>query len=375
MLLAVEAMTLGVQRMNEYAARHDHQLVLLAEDPSMYVDRGDTAIVQFPTRDRAALERYVAEHVGAIGNIFSSTDTWGVAAAELREKFGFRSRISSEKLSRMRDKKWVQQRVGGAAPQDVTYPLIIKPRGGTGSMNVSLVTNIDEHRRLVADLPDPDAYVTQPYHRGPLYSAELWSNGRIVLFFGVTNRIMTPPPLFLEHVKTFPHEHGTEWEAAVESWARRLIGELGYDLGLAHIEFIETPDGFQLVELNARMAGALITPAIDHCTNYDPYALAVADALNLDPEIPDARRVTGGHSHVSIYADRTGTLVAVEGTESLSSYPGNAAWTASKELSAAITDLASYRARIGNVHATGASPALAQDRALAASLAIRFCIE
>lgn len=369
-------MTLGVQRMNEHAARHGHRLILLAEDPSMYVDSGNTEVVRFPTRDRKALEAYVAEHVAEIGNIFSSTDTWGVAAAELREQFGFRSRISSEKLRRIRDKKWVQDQIDGTSFEDrVTYPVVVKPRGGTGSTNIMLVMNADEHRRVIESSEKPEDLLAQPYHRGPLYSAEVWSNGHVILFFGVTNRIMTPPPLFLERVKTFPHEHGTAWEAAVEEWARRLVSDLGYDLGLAHIEFIETEDGFQLVELNARMAGALITPAIDHCTNYDPYALAVDDALNMDPMIPEDRLVTGGHSHVSIYADRLGTLVAIDGIEVLAAYPGNATWLNAKELNAEITDLTSYRARVGNVYAVGPSPALAQDRAVAASLAIRFRIE
>ncbi|MCA0977167.1 ATP-grasp domain-containing protein [Qipengyuania flava] len=375
-LLAVEAMTLGVQRMNENAARHGYSLVLLAEDPTMYIDSAETTVVKFPTRDRNAVEAYIAEHGAKIGNVFSSTDTWGVVAAELREQFGFGSRIKFEKLAKMRDKGWVLQKLGDAYPTGgPTYPRILKPRSGTGSMDIALVADASEHRRVLEAQVDADFYISQPYYRGPLYSAEAWSDGRTTLFFGVTNRIMTSPAVFLERVKTFPHEHGTEWEAAVEAWIRPLLAQLDYDLGLAHIEFIETDDGFRLVELNARMAGALITPAIDHCTNYDPYALAIADALDIEAEPPAVREIVAGHSHVSIYANRTGTLTAVDGIDALSHYPGNVGWVSAKELGETITDLTSYKARIGNVHAVAPSPALAQDCAIAAAHAIKVRIE
>ncbi|MGG7519746.1 ATP-grasp domain-containing protein [Allorhizobium undicola] len=368
-------MTLGVERMAEHAALHGLELILLADDPSMYIDVGNTKVIQFPTKDRNALENYISENIRQIANIFSSTDSWGVAAAELREKFGFPSRISSEKLIRLRDKRWVQSQLEPEGTEHATmYPRIVKPRSGTGSMDIHLVHDSEEHRRVLEEHGSSETYVSQPYHRGPVYSAELWSNGTTSIFFGVTNRIMTAPPLFLEKVKTFPHEHGTPWEAKVEAWAKDLLAKLDYDLGLAHIEFIETAAGFELVELNARMAGAMITPAIDASTNFDPYALAVADALNNTPHVPVKREILGGHSHVSLYAEKTGTLMCVEGIETFAAYPGQPAWFAAKKSGSIITDLTSYRARIGNVVATAQTPALAQDRALAAALAVRIHI-
>lgn len=372
-LLAVEAMTLGVGRMRDHAARHGCELVVLAEDPTMYVDAGPTRVLRFPTGDRAALETYVAENARNLVNVFSATDTWGVAAAELRERFGFPSRFPAARLSRFRDKRWVQRQLG-VAERENDYPRVVKPRGGTGSTRITLVRDEREHRELLAGLDDPGGYFAQPYHRGPLYSAEIWANGSETAFLGVTNRITTEPPVFLERVKTFPHEHGTPWEAEVGDWARGLVGRLDYDLGFAHIEFIETAGGFELVEINARMAGALITPAVDHCTNYDPYAMVIADALCAEVELPASRLVTGGHSHLSVYAHRTGTFTSVEGVGLLADYPGDVGWLPAKGPGAAITDLTSHRARIGNVFATASTPALAQDRVLAASQAVRVHI-
>ncbi|PMD05718.1 hypothetical protein CJ199_06870 [Brevibacterium paucivorans] len=255
------------------------------------------------------------------------------------------------------------------------FPKIVKPRNGTGSLGIDLVHNERELGELRASAGDQDAFVTEPYYRGPLYSAEFWSNGNSTVFFGITNRILTAPPVFLENVKTFPHEHGTPWEAEVEQWGKSLLAKLHYDVGFAHVEFIETVTGFALVELNARMPGALITPAIDTCTNFDPYALAVADALNMEPHLPEIREVCAGHSHVSIYSTRTGQLRGIEGLDNLRFYPGQPGWIPSKSIGDHITDTTSYKARIGNVYATAATPALAQDRALSASQALTVDVQ
>lgn len=133
-LLAVEAMTLGVKRMADYAKTLGYQLELLADDPGMYMDRDDTPTTEFPTKDSQALEEYIQNRRSEIAGIFSSTDTWGLAAAQLREKFDFPSRITSDKLSKMRDKAWVQKQITDNQDHDpATFPQIAKPRGGTGS--------------------------------------------------------------------------------------------------------------------------------------------------------------------------------------------------------------------------------------------------
>lgn len=372
-LLAVEAMTIGANKLAERAHELGYQLRLLAEDPSLYSDLDGVEVVIFPTRDHAALRSYVKGIRDDLGGIFSPTDTWGVIAAELREEFDFPRRHSAAQLRDLRDKQWVRRTLGEVAVD--SFPRIIKPRGGTGSTGVTLVHNEDELASALDSVDDVSSYVIEPYYRGSHYSAELWSNGTTTVFFGATNRILTPPPLFLEKVKTFPHEHGTPWEASVEQWAQRILSTLDYRVGFAHLEFIETAAGFELVELNARMPGALITPAIETCTNYDPYALVIADALNRQPQLPERREIIGGHSHVSLYASATGRLTSIDRLPDLKNYPGAPGWVPAKSPGDEVPDISSFRARIGNVYATANSPALAQDRAIAASQVITVEIQ
>ena len=373
-ILAIESMTAGNPHLAKRAKELGYQLRMVTEDASIYNDLENLEVVELPTRSYAALQDYVAQHRQEIAAIFSPTDTWGVDAAKLRDEFGFESRYTAQELAQFRDKSWVRETLTAGKDQASTYPRILKPRNGTGSMGIRVVNTPGELEAAAAEMKDTE-FVDEPYYQGPLYSAEMYSDGARVEFFGVTNRILTSPPVFLERVKTFPHEYGSKWEKRVCEWATETLGILGYNAGFAHLEFIETADGFELVELNARMAGSLITPAVEACTNYNPYAMVIDDALGRDIEVPAQREVYGGHSHVSIYADHVGTLREVTGTSALPAFPGSPKWVPAKEAGAEITELGTYRCRIGNVFATADSPGLAQDRAIAAAQAIGVLIE
>lgn len=363
-----------VDEMAKAAEALGYGLTVLAEDPDMYGDCGDARMVRFPTRDSSALRRYVADHRDDVANVFSVTDMWGVAASELRDEFGFPQFLDTAKLRRLRDKAFVQNtlRDAGLLTADIGdhWPRIVKPRNGTGKIGVRLVPDATTQRELARQGAWSDDIVSQPYYRGPLYSAEVWADGDRFLLMGVTNRIMAKPPVFLELVKSFPWSVQTQWERTVGEWVGRILAAVGYDLGLAHVEFIETSHGFELVEINCRMAGSLITPAILYSTNCNPYRMVVEQALGGRATLPHERTVRGGYSHVSVYADRPGTVAAVCGAATLTSYPGHPQWHQTRGVGAAVEQIGTYRARIGDVSAVGPDAATAQDRAIAASRCI-----
>ncbi len=227
----------------------------------------------------------------------------------------------------------------------------------------------------LAQTVDLEDYVRQPYHQGPVYSAEVWADDSQYKFMGVTNRILSRPPRFLELAKSFPWAAGTAWERMVEQQTRSVLEALEYDFGLAHIEFIETNDGLELVEVNCRMAGALITPSILSCVSYNPYRMAVEQALRIPVMLPSEREIYRGFSHVSIYAERTGTVRAIRGAGELAGYPGEPGWLESRGVGSAIPETETYRARVGNVYATGPTAEIAQDRALCAANCIEVEID
>lgn len=163
-----------------------------------------------------------------------------------------------------------------------------------GKIGVHLVESESDVSRLVQNSGHSESeFVVQDFYFGPAYSAEVWRDTEREIFFGVTNRVLSKPPFFTEKVKSFPWDVNSDWEGRVRDWVFELLRALDYTLGQAHVEFIDTSEGFKLVEINARMAGAMITPGILHVTNFNPYAMAVNQALGMAPTSETSREIKG----------------------------------------------------------------------------------
>ena len=367
-LLAIEAMS-EVDAMAAAADRHGYHLRVLAEDATYY---GETKaeVVAFPTRDHHELATYIRANRASIAQVFSVTDTWGVIASIIRDKFGFYQFGNTAKLKFFRDKEAVESTLiaRGFTERSNSWPKVMKLRNGTGKIGVYVAKSKHEVNKIVTMSGyKRDDFVVQDFYFGPAYSAEVWRDTHHEIFFGITNRILSDPPYFTERVKSFPWAADSQWETKVREWAFQLLRTLDYTLGLAHIEFIETSNGFRLVEINARMAGALITPGILATTNFNPYAMAVHQALDVPLCEVMNREIRGGYSHVSVYATSTGTIASVHGIDQLVHNPGAPTWVPSREIGDRIVEVGTYRSRIGNLMATGETAAIAQDRAISAS--------
>jgi biotin carboxylase len=268
-----------------------------------------------------------------------------------------------------RDKRAVAAAAGAGFVSALgTGPYLVKPRFGTGSVGISVSTDRFEAEAVAQEQNG----TLERYEQGPLYSAEVYVRGGRVLHLGVTNRIVSDEPYFVERVKSFPHEPNTQWEHDVERWVDELVGRLRPWRGFLHIEFIETRAGFRLIEVNPRLGGALVGPAIAACTNVDPYGVMVFDALGRPAELPVTALRMGGYSHVSLYAEASGVLAEISGVDRLGSFPGEISWCPSKSAGATLPSGLDYRSRIGNLAAYGPSAPIAQDRVLAAARALTF---
>ena len=367
-LLAIEAMS-EVDEMAAAADKHGYHLRVLAEDAAYYGDT-EAEMVTFPTRNHDELATYIEKNRASIAQVFSVTDTWGVIASKIRDKFGFYQFGDTAKLEFFRDKEAVESALiaHGFARRSNSWPKVMKLRNGTGKIGVYVAQSEDEVTKIVnISGYKRDDFVVQDFYFGPAYSAEVWRDTHHEIFFGITNRILSDPPYFTERVKSFPWAADSQWETKVREWAFQLLRTLDYTLGLAHIEFIETSNGFRLVEINAQMAGALITPGILATTNFNPYAMAVHQALDVPLCEVMNREIRGGYSHVSVYATSTGTIASIHGIDQLVHNPGAPTWVPSREIGDRIVEVGTYRSRIGNLMATGETAAIAQDRAISAS--------
>lgn len=375
-LLAIEAMS-ELDEMTAAAEKHGYRLQVLAEDVSYYGET-NSEIIAFPTRDHIKLAAYVEDNRASIKQVFSVTDTWGVIASKIRDQFGFYQFGDTEKLKFFRDKGAVEAALisQGLAKHSDSWPKVLKLRNGTGKIGVYLVKSELETEHIFGTSGfSRDEFLIQDFYYGPAYSAEVWRDSQNEIFFGITNRILSEPPFFTERVKSFPWAANSQWETGVRDWVFQLLRALDYTLGLAHIEFIETSTGFQLVEINARMAGALITPGVLATTNFNPYEMAVHQALGLPLCENTDRKIHGGFSHVSIYATELGTVRSIQGIEEAVCNPGSPRWVPSRKVGDRIVEIGTYRSRIGSLTATGTTASIAQDRAINASRSISVSIE
>ncbi|QPK93716.1 ATP-grasp domain-containing protein [Actinomyces sp. zg-332] len=374
-LVALEAMS-NVNVMADITNEYGYNFTLLTYDPSLYSGLENVNVVVLQTHDSSKVEEYVQENIDTIYNIFSVTDTWGLLAARLREKYAFPSFIKSQDLTQFRNKSWVQSKIENFQQEtNIGWPRICKPINGTGKIGVKLLYSEEEYKKFIAEIDDHNEYMTQPFYKGPLYSAEVWKSKDNFTFFGITNCIISKPPFFLEETKAFPWAANSSWENSVKEWTLSILETLNYNLGLAHIEFIESSDGFKLIEINARMAGALITPSILESTNYNPYRYTVEQAIGITPSIPIERQIYKGYAHTSIYAHKTGYIQSISGLEEIKNYPGNPTWFPSKSIKEKVREIGTYKARIGNLLVTAPTAELAQDRAITIASHIEVEIE
>lgn len=397
-VVMLEALAFGLDGMARAARRAGAELVLFTFDRPYYehglAGAPGITVVDVDTFDidavRAALGR-----LGRVDGLISNTDTWAVTAETLAAERGYPGVLANAAL--LRDKVWVRERLAAAgistrralrAPQWLDLPAasrpadcVVKDASGTSSRDVLLGGPAAEIEKLIAELAGrglpPDRIMVEPYLRGPLYSAETCTTADGTTLLGISGRTISELPDFRELDVSYPVAPGSAWEAAAGEWAARVLAAVGRGTGLSHIEFIDTGDGPEVVEINSRLGGWLIGPGIELVTGISPYDLLLSQALM--PQLTGAALEhaavpprTAGFAQVAKYAGRTGPLGPVLGREELGAFPGEVAWHPMLRPGDVVRSTADQRAAYGIVTATGSSAGEALRRAQAAARQVRL---
>jgi cysteine synthase A len=183
-----------------------------------------------------------------------------------------------------------------AAIREVGYPCVVKPSDGTASLHVLHLKNDDdlaEYLEALAKVVDygrgvvriPDILIEE-FVPGEIVSVEAAVlQGGEVVNLGVTDRVMSGFPYFLEMGLTFFNDHPLRDE--LYELNKVVLGELGIDFGFVHVEYILGPDGPVLCEVNGRLTGGIV-PALMKITSggVDPYLEVIRQALGEEPNLP-----------------------------------------------------------------------------------------
>ncbi|QFZ21128.1 ATP-grasp domain-containing protein [Saccharothrix syringae] len=379
----LEALTFGLGRLADAARAAGHDLVLLTGDRTTYRHElgacGDRVrVVDVDTTDVAACER-VLRSLPDVAGLISSTDTWALPGAELAHRLGLPG-PRPEAVRTLRDKAAVRARLHAhglsrSGPLDpagaAVFPLVLKDSAGTSSRGVWLCRTAAERDAALAEAagtPLKGRLTAEPYFEGPLYSAETvtW-RGRTRLL-GVLSRVVSPEPVRREEAAAFPVAFPGDESAELGRWIGRVLEAAGHERGFAHTEFVLTADGPEVVEVNARIGGALVGEALCRALGTNVYTSMVQVALDVEPELLTAP-VGGGPAtgFVLLYPREAGVLEGWSGLERLPALPGNAQWYPTASPGDVLEHLADQRSCTGIVLAEGPTAELALHRAQAAA--------
>ncbi|WDZ86574.1 ATP-grasp domain-containing protein [Micromonospora cathayae] len=394
-IVLLEALTFGLARLRDAATGAGHRLCLLTGDRSVYsyeLDRlgpDDLTVIDVDTTDVAACAA-VLDRIPDLAGLVNSTDTWMLPGAELAERFGLAT-LGLDTARTLRDKARVRTLLHGAglsragatrvtptaeavtaAATTIGYPLIVKDAAGTSSRSVWLIRDDADRDRAARQVPDATLLgghlVAEPYFPGPVYSAETISwQGRTRLL-AVAVHIHTPEPVRREEAVALPVALSPDELARLETWLGDVLATVGFSGGMAHTEFVQTSDGPEVVEVNGRIAGAVIGEMLCRSLGVNVYTAVVDTALNRRPRLLDTPLNPGpGHGMVFLHPPAPGRLAGWHGPERLPIFPGRPEFFPTAQVGDRIVHLADQRGCTALVLAEGPTAELGLHRALAAA--------
>jgi len=147
-----------------------------------------------------------------------------------------------------------------------------------------------------------------------------------------------------------------------------VLRTAGHERGFAHTEFVLTGTGFEVVEVNARIGGALVGEALCRALGVNVYEAAVQVALGTRPDLVDHAADDGtATGFVLVYPRAAGVLEGWAGLDRLRDLPGNPEWYPTASPGDVLEHLTDQRSATGIVLAEGPTAELALHRAQAAA--------
>ncbi|WP_240506206.1 siderophore biosynthesis protein [Thermoactinospora rubra] len=298
------------------------EVTILTDRPEQHPDA-----VRCDVRDPRALIDAI-EHLGRPDAVFTNSDhlqtetalaasyfglpgkDWRACLAA-KNKYLMRRRLAEAGVEHVRSVRLPPRGPppGPPAPRPLPYPLVVKPREGVASEDVLLVEDgLDKAVAQVRERRPGEAVVVEEYLQGPLRTLETLGDGARVEVLGGFRTTLGPPPHFVEE--------RLDWDPAPpDPHLPAALRALGVGFGACHTEYVDTPAGPRVVEVNYRVIG-------DHCDFLladllDLPLFELVLRVHLGEPLPALTRPGGYGTAVSVVADRSGVITAAPGPAEL----------------------------------------------------------
>ncbi|MFJ6889579.1 ATP-grasp domain-containing protein [Streptomyces californicus] len=207
-----------------------------------------------------------------------------------------------------------------AAADAIGYPVVVKPLDLTGSLFVRRCENAEDVTAITAEVMGLGEYlghevtpkvIVEECVLGAEYSAEI-VHGKVL---GLTEKIGSEPPLFLEMGHVFPASLPGEQERLLVEKAELAVKAVGITWGPSHVELKLTADGkdARVIEVNGRIAGDRIPEAVRIASGVDMCRLHMTALLGGAPDLTlTADRTAAIHF---LMLKSSGHLDAIDGVE------------------------------------------------------------
>ncbi|HTK08648.1 MAG TPA: ATP-grasp domain-containing protein [Ktedonobacteraceae bacterium] len=164
----------------------------------------------------------------------------------------------------------------------LTYPIVIKPIDGGGGLGVFLSRNFQEVEMALNELRTTFNYdggaftgiVIEEYIHGDEYSVQgIARQGKCTLLT-FCKKFIVRGTQGDEAIRGF-REAGhialpaDQADPAIEQFAQSCISALGYTNGPFHIDMVQTPAGYYLIEINFRLSGGGLVNLMERVCGYN----------------------------------------------------------------------------------------------------------
>jgi predicted ATP-grasp superfamily ATP-dependent carboligase len=182
---------------------------------------------------------------------------------------------------------------------NIGFPLMIKPKSGSGGMRNMIVRN-EEELNLFKERSDAWEFIAQEFVEGVPCSASVMSNGDDAVVVALNEQLIGVPWLtrlpFVYCGNITPFH--TKFDNEMIRYAVQLTLEFGL-LGSNGVDFILTENGVQVIEVNPRFQGSLDTVELSMGINiFDAHIKSFAG------ELPQLREPACFAAKTIVYANK-----------------------------------------------------------------------